>query len=143
LHDQTLLAYNSLHLLFDKVSLDIKTNCTDLKFWGVYNYKDVDKLPFRFLKSLLAVKKQTQNSAVYREFDRYSLSVICKLRSLKFWLKIMINISSPLYIMYRDQGNNINSYLMLLIEETANNVSSNVVHKCQTSLSTYLMILML
>ena len=107
MHDQTLLAYNSLHLLFDKVSLDIKTNCTDLKFWGVYNYKDVDKLPFRFLKSLLAVKKQTQNSAVYREFDRYSLSVICKLRSLKFWLKIMINISSPLYIMYRDQGNNI------------------------------------
>jgi len=73
--------------------------------WGVYNYKNVDKLHIRFLKSLLGVKKQTPNSAVYGEFGRFLLSVICKLRSLKFWVKIMKNINSPLYRMYCDQGN--------------------------------------
>ena len=90
----------SLLLLFDKVSLDIRTKLSlfdsmvvpillyGSEVWGVYNYKDVDKLHIRFLKSLLVVKKQTPNSAVYGEFGRFPLSVICKLRSLKFWVKI-------------------------------------------------------
>ena len=58
--------------------------------WGVYNYKDVDKLHIRFLKSSLDVKKQTPNSAVlvYGEVGRFSFLVIYKLRSRKFWVKI-------------------------------------------------------
>jgi len=73
----------------------------------VYNYKDVDKLHIRFLKSLLGVKKQTPNSAVYGEIGRFPLSVICKLRSLKFWVNFLKKINSPLFRMYCDQGNNI------------------------------------
>ena len=83
MHDQALRAYNSLLLLFDKVSLDIKTKLSLFDSMvvpillygsavrGVYNYKDVDKLHFRFLKSLLGVKKQTPNSAVHGEIGRF------------------------------------------------------------------------
>jgi hypothetical protein len=57
--------------------------------WGLYNFKDVDKLNLRFCKYILGVKKQTPPSAVYGELGRIPLSVICKKRSIKFWLKFM------------------------------------------------------
>jgi len=70
LHDQASHAYTSLLVLFDKVSLNIKTELSLFDFmvvpillygsevWGVYNYKDVDRIHIRFLKSLLGVKNK-------------------------------------------------------------------------------------
>jgi len=99
LHDQALRAYNNLLNVFDKVSLDIKTKLSlfdsiivpiltyGCEVWGVYNYKHVDKLHIKFCKYILGVKKQTPTYAVYGELERVPLSVICKDRATKFWLK--------------------------------------------------------
>jgi hypothetical protein len=59
--------------------------------WGVYNYKDVDKLHLTFCKYIKMVKKQTPNYAVSFELGRCSLSITCKERPVKFWLKMMKN----------------------------------------------------
>jgi hypothetical protein len=122
LHDQALRAYHNLMLLFDKVKFDVKTKLLlfdtmvvpillyGSEIWGVYNYKEVDKLHIRFCKHVLGVKQQTPNYAVLGELGRLPLSVTCKERSLNFWLKIMKNVSSPIYVMYRDLiDHNINS----------------------------------
>ena len=120
LHDQALKAYSSLISLFSKVSLDLKTKLAlfdsmvtpilmyGSEVWGVYNYKDVDKLHIKFLKYLLGVKKQTPNSAVYGELGRFPLSVLCKERSIKFWIKIMSSQASPIFNIYMDQCATIN-----------------------------------
>ena len=62
LNEQALKAYHSLLCLFDKVDFDIKTKLSlfdsmvvpillyGAEVWGVYNFKEVDKLHIRFLK---------------------------------------------------------------------------------------------
>ena len=72
------------------------------EIWGVYDYKEVDKLHIKFCKYILGVRKQTSNYAVYGDLGRFPLSVIAKERSLKFWLKIMKTVNSPMYSMYID-----------------------------------------
>lgn len=121
LHDQALVAYHNLMILFDKVTLDVKTKLRlfdtmivpillyGSEVWGVYNHKGIDNLHLRFCKFILGVKSQTPNDAVYGELGRLPLSVICKERSLKFWIKLMKNVDSPPYNMYVDLCNNVNS----------------------------------
>ena len=79
------------------------------KVWGVYDFKNVDKLHIRFCENILGVRQQTPNMAVYGELGIFPLSVIAKLRSIKFWLKIKKNINSPIYSLYIDQCANINN----------------------------------
>ena len=62
----------------------------------------------RFLKYLLGVKNQTPTFAIYGETGRFPLSVICKEKSIKFWLKIMKNNELPISHMYQDLCNNVN-----------------------------------
>jgi hypothetical protein len=114
LYDQALRAYHNLMLLFDKVKFDVKTKLLlfdtmvvpillyGSEIWGVYNYKEVDKLHIIFCKHVLGVKQQSPNYAVLGGLGRLPLSVTCKERSLNFWLKIMINVFSPINVMYRD-----------------------------------------
>jgi hypothetical protein len=121
LAEQGLRAYNSLLGIFDRIKLDVKTKLhlfdslitpillygSDV--WGIYKYKDIDKLQIKFYKYVLGVKKQTPNCAVYGELGKFPLSILCKERSLKFWNKIVNNQHSPIYSMYLDQcvnGNN-------------------------------------
>lgn len=120
LHDQALRAYFNLLTVFDKEHLDVRTKLKlfdtmvvpillyGSEVWGVYNITFIDKLHIRFCKYILGVKAQTPNAAVYGELGRFPLSVICKQRSLKFWLKIMKNPDSPLYNMYCELNNNVN-----------------------------------
>ena len=117
LHEQAIKAYHGLLLVFDKVPLDIKTKLAlfnsmvvpillySAEIWGVYKFRNVDKLHMKFLKSLLGVKHQTPNYAVLGEFGRLPLSVICKQRSLKFWCKIMIRNNILLYETYSELCN--------------------------------------
>ena len=117
LQDQALKAYCSLLSIFDRVQLDIKTKLSlfdamvvpiplyGSEIWGVYNIKDVDKLHVRFLKNLLGVKQQTPNYAVLGEFGRFPLSILCKERAIRFWLKIMKNRNSPICNIYSDLCN--------------------------------------
>ena len=119
LNEQAQKAYHTLLKVFDKVSLDIKTKVSlfdslvlpillyGAEVWGVYSFKDIDKLHVRFLKYLLGVKQQTPNFAVLGEFGRLPLSVLCKQRTLKFWSKIMSNDQSPIHDIYLDQCNNV------------------------------------
>ncbi len=114
LYDQALRAYNNLLSLFDKVKLDVNTKLSlfdamivpillyGSEVWGVYSYKEVDRLHLRFCKYLLGVKQQTPNSAVFGELGRYPLTAICKERSIKFWLKIKKNVDTPINAMYTD-----------------------------------------
>ena len=115
LYEQALKAYNSLLSLFSKVNMDIKTklNMFDSlitpillygsEIWGIYNYKDVDRLHIKFCKYLLGVKPQTSNVAVLGELGRVSLNVKAKERSLTYWTKIMKNTDSPIYNSFIDQ----------------------------------------
>ena len=119
--DQALRAYYNLLSLFDKVEIDIRTKLKlfdtmivpillyGSEVWGVYNFKEVDKLHIRFCKNLFGVRQQTPNMAVYGELGRLPLSVIAKSRSIKFWLKIKNNANSPISSLYMDQCANINS----------------------------------
>ena len=121
LSDQALRAYYNLLSLFDKVSFDVRTKLKlfdtmvvpillyGSEVWGVYDFKNVDKLHIRFCKNILGVRQQTPNMAVYGELGRFPLSVIAKLRSIKFWLKIKKNTNSPIYSLYLDQCANINN----------------------------------
>ena len=59
--------------------------CSEI--WGIYNYKEVDKLHIRFCKMVLGVRNQTVNYAVLGELGRLPLSIIA-FRSIKYWLKI-------------------------------------------------------
>jgi len=106
LNEQALKAYNGLLSLFTRVSLDIKTKLLlfDSKvapiirygseIWGVYDFKEVDKLHVKFCKYILGVRPQTSTVAVLGELGRFPLSVICKERALKYWCKIMKNSES-------------------------------------------------
>ena len=96
LSEQALKAYYSLLSLFDKIKLTVKTKLHLIdtmvvpillygsEVWGVYNFKECDKLHIKFCKYSLGVRQQTPNMAVYGELGRVPLSVICKERSIKF-----------------------------------------------------------
>ena len=93
--------------LFDTMIVPILLYGSEV--WGVYNFKEVDKLHIKFCKYILGVRQQTPNMAVYGELGRLPLSVICKEISLKFWKKIMKNYNSPIYNVYIDQCQNVNN----------------------------------
>lgn len=120
LSDQALKAYHNLMFIFDRVKLDIKTKLQlfnsmvvpillyGSEIWGVYNFKEVDKLHIRFLKYLLGVRKQTPNMAIYGELGIFPLSIVAKERALKYWLKIKNSVNMPIFNAYIDQCNNVN-----------------------------------
>ena len=72
--------------LFDKLASPILLYGSEI--WGIYNYKEVDKLHIRFYKMVLGVRKQTMNYAVLWELGRLPLSSIAKFIYIKYWLKI-------------------------------------------------------
>ena len=89
-------------LLFDRMISPILTYGSEV--WGIYNYNEIDKLHHKFCKIILGVKTQTSNSAVLGELGRYPLSVICKERAIKYWLRINSNDrDSIMSRIYRDQ----------------------------------------
>ena len=76
LNEQALMAFNILLFVCKTVSLDktLKLSLFDKlvspmllygsEIWGIYNYKEVDKLHIRFCKMVLCARKQTMNDAV-------------------------------------------------------------------------------
>ena len=59
------------------------------ELWGIYDYKEIDKIQLTFYKILLGVKKQTSNIAVYGELGCYPLSILCLERSMKYVFKVV------------------------------------------------------
>jgi len=49
-----------------------------VKFGGIYDLSEVDKLHYIFCKFILGVRPQTSNAAVLGDLGRITLSLICK-----------------------------------------------------------------
>ena len=106
LSDQALRATNCLLAPFKRVSIDLKTKISlfdslvtpillyGSEVWGMQGFDCIDKVHIKFRKILLGVRPQTPNYAVYVELGRFPLSVICKERAVKFWLKLLKNPES-------------------------------------------------
>ena len=96
--------------LFDTLVVPILLYCSEV--WGIYNYRDIDNLHLKFCKIILGVNKQTSNTSVPGELGRYPLSLICKERVLKNWIKIMNNENPPLHRVFIEQlnSNNVKSW---------------------------------
>ena len=116
-NEQALKAYNHLLSIFSKVKLSTKTKLSlfdslvvpiilyGSEIWGIYNIKEVDKLNFKFCKTILGVRSQTSNAAVLGELGRFPLSIICKQRALSYWIKIKQNPNSLMHTVYNEQCN--------------------------------------
>ncbi|XP_053402477.1 uncharacterized protein LOC123564690 [Mercenaria mercenaria] len=121
LSDQALKAVNGLYSLFSRLKFDVKTKLTLFdrmvepillycaEVWGVYDTSCLDRIHMKFCKRILGVKMQTPNMAVLGELGRYPLSILCKERVLKYWLKLVNNPDSIMTDIFRDQCNNVNS----------------------------------
>ena len=119
LKDQALKAYNHLVSIFGRVKLDVKTKLLlfdsmiapilmyGCEVWGIYDMKEVDKLHLRFCKHILGVRSQTSNAAVLGELGRFPLSLLCKIRALKFWCKIKSSPTSLINNIYCEQVNDV------------------------------------
>lgn len=114
LNDQALKAYNNLLSVFSRLNLDMKTMFSMFdslvapillygsEVWGAYSIKEVDKLHLRFCKNMLGVRSQTSNVAVMGELGRFPLTILCRERLLKQYLKIMKNPNSLMYNVFFD-----------------------------------------
>ena len=130
LSDQALRTTNCLLSLFKRVSFDLKTKISlfdslvtpillyGSEVWGMQGFDCIDKVHIKFLKILLGVRPQTPNYAVYGELGRFPLSVICKERAVKFWLKLLKNRQSLTF-----------QVLMSEVEVTNNNLLRNQIIK--------------
>lgn len=80
--------------------------CYGCEIWGFHTALEIKRVHLKFLKQVLGVKTQTCSSAVYGETGRVPLSIIRKVRILKFWFKIINNPDSLLHKVYQYQINN-------------------------------------
>lgn len=115
LSEQAMKALFSINFLFDSVAMNIPEKlkifdsmvlpilCYGSEILGFHTASDVERVHLKFLKQLLGVKTQTSNNAVYGEVGRVPLSVIRKVRILKFWFKIVNNPDSLLSKVFYDQ----------------------------------------
>ena len=67
----------------------------------------MDRLHFKFYKYVLGVRQTTSNIAVLGELGRFSLSVSCKERALKYWIRIMKK--PDMHRMFMEQINSIDN----------------------------------
>lgn len=133
LSDQGLQAMSSLSYLFQKLNFDVETKlsifdkmvkpiltyCSEV--WGVYNFKEVDKLHYKFCKRILGVKTQTPNLAVLGELGRFSLTTNCKERALKMFIKIKRSPGSLINIVFQKQCEILNT-----TESSCNNWAQSI-----------------
>ena len=57
--------------------------------WGFHEATDIELIHIKFLRRILCVKKSTNLVALYGELGRLPLSIIRKLKIVKYWLKIL------------------------------------------------------
>ena len=115
LSDQALKAANQLLTLFKRMSFDVRTKLRLFdsfvspillyasEVWGIFGYGHIDKIHIKFCKTLLGVRAQTPNFAVYGDLGRFPLSVIAKERSVKYWLKLLSNKNSLMFKIFQSK----------------------------------------
>ena len=55
------------------------------EIWGFKNIDIIERVHLRFCKLILQLKKSTPNFMVYGELGGYPISVIMKVRMIRFW----------------------------------------------------------
>jgi hypothetical protein len=86
--------------------------------WGFENVNILERVHLKFCKYILNVKQSTPDYMVYGELGRFPLSILVKVRQIKFWGKIikpdskLVNIVYK--VMYSLQDINVNYKFKLL-----------------------------
>jgi len=83
--------------MFDKTILPILLYGSEI--WGFENIDIIERVHLRFCKLILHLKQSTPNFMVYDELGRYPISVIMKVRMVKFWCRIL-NGKNLNYLIY-------------------------------------------
>ena len=66
------------------------------EIWGFENIDIIDRVHSRLFKLILHLKQSTPNFMVYGELGRYPISVIMKVRMIRFWCIILNGKESKL-----------------------------------------------
>lgn len=105
LSKQAMKALFSLNSLFDLLPLHIPEKLKlfesmvmpillyGSEVWGFHKAPDTERVYLKFLKQILNVRQQTPSAAVYGELGLFPLYVIRKIRILKYWFKLKINLT--------------------------------------------------
>ena len=72
------------------------------EIWGFENIDIIERVHLRFCKLILHHKQSTPNFMVYGELGRYPISVIMKVRMIRFWCRILNGKEFKLsYLLYK------------------------------------------
>ena len=103
--DSTMLCIGDKIKLFESLVQPILMYGCEI--WGFHKADDIEKVHVKFLKQILGVRRQTSNIAVYGEVGRVPLSVLRKVRILKYWYKILSSRDTLLFKVYSQQVNSL------------------------------------
>jgi len=63
------------------------------EIWGYKMYEQIEHVHLFACKRFLHVRNKTLNDAVYRELGRYPLFIPATVRFVKYWLKLLKQIT--------------------------------------------------
>ncbi|MES9881349.1 MAG: reverse transcriptase domain-containing protein, partial [Sedimenticola sp.] len=112
--------------LFDKLISPILSYGSEI--WGFVAGQQIEKVHLQFCKSLLGVKKSTQNDFIYGELGRTPLIIARHIHIIKYWFKIIETPANK----YRKQ-----IYNMMLTDIIDLPTKSNWASLVRTLLSNY------
>ena len=72
--------------MFDRIVLPVLLYGSEI--WGFENLDIIERVHLRFCKLILHLKPTTPNFMVYGELGRFPISVMIKVRMIKFWCRI-------------------------------------------------------
>ena len=101
MYNFSILDVESKLKLFESIVMPILLYGSEI--WGFDNTCNVEKIQIRYYKNILGLHKNTSNVAVYGELGTYPISVRCKERILKYWLKTIIMKDGLNYKIYQQQ----------------------------------------
>jgi hypothetical protein len=82
------LPAKTLFDLFDKMVLPILMYSCEI--WGYNAHECINKVQTSFCKYVLGVSRSTPNAAALGECGRFPISALCKIRVVKYWLRVLL-----------------------------------------------------
>ena len=130
-HQNQEMKINTKLYLFNTLVVPILTYACEV--WGFCKAEQMDRMYLGFLKYLACVRKTVPTAYIYNEFGVFPLSLLRKIRIIKFWLKILnMNDTHPVKLIYnlllRDSNQNakVKNWVTLLKEMLEINGFGNV-----------------
>ena len=95
--------------MFDRIVLPVLLYGSEI--WGFENLDIIERVHLRFCKLILHLKPTTPNFMVYGELGRFPISVMIKVRMIKFWCRILNSSNDKLsFLLYKLLYINFNNY---------------------------------